>query len=594
MYRIATKLKNLFLGALTLVSLPVLSQSFLANLPDVGETTSRRIGGFSNGDLLIGDSSNERLLANVDGAVMLTRLDRCGHVVWSYSYRRSEEYLLFRQAIITDGGEVIAFGSAYRGGTELLFLLRVNGRGRLQDFRLIAPGTVDHFSYTIDYRNGMLMLFGLLFHFNTQKEGFVAVFNDHLHQLWSKRFAPFESEGVGIIAGNGSFIGRSGPFHYAFDSQGELLWGREVDRSEGVLPLAGPLEVDGGTVYQAYHAGQVFFYKLGAVGQLLWTSPRVPGTRDPAAMSRLSDGSVLATYNHDDGGNFRLSHIRLDAAIGSIISHHALHTAYRLHVGKYSQAVSPEGIITVVGHGALTPAYAVGIKHPLLQHDGQWTANNCFEWEPLSVWQRNQAMLTWIAIDTTVENGSMTVVPSEGSTTVSIYPFQLVDDCELIVPYEVLDYDTLLVCGQEWSVELPFGGFVWEDLEHGEPRIFNKSGLYTANNRNCDEPMQAVYKVEKPPCDCKVFLPTAITVNRDGLNDHIQLFSDCEIVEYTLSVYNRWGAKVRSRRVVPRSEQTQDEDLDFGHYVLVVQYNLVDKEGFVQEGQLVQEIKVLP
>ncbi|MFY0643734.1 MAG: gliding motility-associated C-terminal domain-containing protein [Bacteroidia bacterium] len=65
-----------------------------------------------------------------------------------------------------------------------------------------------------------------------------------------------------------------------------------------------------------------------------------------------------------------------------------------------------------------------------------------------------------------------------------------------------------------------------------EVEVSNKCGIDTAR-----------FTVDYHDCSCKAYVPNAITVNGDGLNDHFKPYLVCEleISEYLIQVYNRWG-----------------------------------------------------
>jgi len=48
------------------------------------------------------------------------------------------------------------------------------------------------------------------------------------------------------------------------------------------------------------------------------------------------------------------------------------------------------------------------------------------------------------------------------------------------------------------------------------------------------------------PCGCTVFAPSAFTPDGDLINDAWRPSFDCEVEEYSLKIFNRWGAEVWS------------------------------------------------
>jgi len=51
-------------------------------------------------------------------------------------------------------------------------------------------------------------------------------------------------------------------------------------------------------------------------------------------------------------------------------------------------------------------------------------------------------------------------------------------------------------------------------------------------------------EVIREDCDCKVYIPNAFTPDGDGINDLFQPQINCELSEYKLAIYNRWGEAI--------------------------------------------------
>ena len=58
--------------------------------------------------------------------------------------------------------------------------------------------------------------------------------------------------------------------------------------------------------------------------------------------------------------------------------------------------------------------------------------------------------------------------------------------------------------------------------------------------------------------ECQLFLPNSFTPNGDGINDIYEIYGDCPINEYQLSIFNRWGQVVF---------ESQDIDQNWSGYI---------------------------
>ena len=252
------------------ISLP--AQTYLKSLDHQEFSLNRKILALANGDILIGDSSIEGLRnVSVDGKIYLARLDNCGQVIWSYTYHQRNTYLEFRDFQINTIGEIFVYGSAYVNDfDEHIYLLKVSADGQMQDFRLFRTGTVDHFSYSIDIHQGMVICYGLLLDFNTRKEGFISIFDENLNFSHGIRFAPFNTGGAAIFSNAGNLICRSDAFLMSFNISGDLQWASKLNVAQVGVPIGGPFEIEDGFLLQGFQNDHTFFYKVNLEGDLVW------------------------------------------------------------------------------------------------------------------------------------------------------------------------------------------------------------------------------------------------------------------------------------------------------------------------------------
>lgn len=570
----------------------VAAQSYFLALPDDPETFNRRINRFSNDDILIGDSSDEGVFSQANGKVFLTRIDNCGNLVWSFSYERTTEYLEFKDVVLNGQDVIFAYGSAYRGGQELLFLLKVSPDGRLLNFKLVNTGTVDHFSYTMDIRNGELMVYGLLLDYNTQKRGFVSIFNEGFEYKWGKSFAPFESEGDAIIDSHHRYICRSSFFHYALSREGTLIWALEVDQTTGIQPLAGPLELPDGYVFQAFHNGTIFFYKLDTDGNLMWQTKKIATLKFVADMI-LINGKIIALTKHALTDRNTLARLIIDPSSGQIEEQTLLRTNESMDVDHVYQSVDQKGNFRILGNKALLEKYPLDVPYFLMQFPPDQKANNCFAWEPVNLDITNNIPLLFNPIDTILYDAGMSVENTDGLITVLPYDFPMKDVCGFKIEPTVITVDTTLACGVDWEIQLPSDEFVWEDAPAMRDRILRSAGVYRAVNRDCLEPVVYAYSLDKPECSCNLYLPNAITVNQDGVNDFFEIYSDCSIADYQLTVFNRWGMKILVQKNRAWDGRHPDGHFEAGLYLIRIEYRLMDAGGKIQVGHQMQEVVLL-
>lgn len=69
-------------------------------------------------------------------------------------------------------------------------------------------------------------------------------------------------------------------------------------------------------------------------------------------------------------------------------------------------------------------------------------------------------------------------------------------------------------------------------------------GIYSVTATNPCGESTAEARLERQPCDCKLYIPDAFTPNADGNNDVFTLVSNCNDMQWELVIYNRWGQQV--------------------------------------------------
>ncbi len=72
--------------------------------------------------------------------------------------------------------------------------------------------------------------------------------------------------------------------------------------------------------------------------------------------------------------------------------------------------------------------------------------------------------------------------------------------------------------------------------------------------------------------DC-IYIPNAFSPNGDGINDELQVFSNCETISYNFKVYNRWGGLLFSSSSIDepwRGENRDGRKVGLGVYVYLV------------------------
>lgn len=110
-----------------------------------------------------------------------------------------------------------------------------------------------------------------------------------------------------------------------------------------------------------------------------------------------------------------------------------------------------------------------------------------------------------------------------------------------------LSRELVQICrGDEATVKVEFerGSYKWFDGSVQRRRTFDKDGIYTVEVTNQCGVYTKEYVVDVINCECPFFIPNAFTPNYDGLNDEFKIGHSCELAEFRMQIFNRWGNMV--------------------------------------------------
>jgi gliding motility-associated-like protein len=154
---------------------------------------------------------------------------------------------------------------------------------------------------------------------------------------------------------------------------------------------------------------------------------------------------------------------------------------------------------------------------------------------------------------------------------------QVVINAEAAIRLPAFIQDTLACIGNKFKMNVAVAGataYAWDNGLIYSERIFDSSGRYYVtvfNNCSMDKKEFSVQYVE---CPCDVWTPNAFTPNNDGLNDQFKPIVQCEVQEYDLKIFHRWGGLVfqTKDKNKPWTGRTNQNDAPSGVYVWVVRY----------------------
>lgn len=95
--------------------------------------------------------------------------------------------------------------------------------------------------------------------------------------------------------------------------------------------------------------------------------------------------------------------------------------------------------------------------------------------------------------------------------------------------------------------------------------------------------------------DCVVNAPNIFSPNLDGFNDDFRAFSNCPILNYSIKIFDRWGAMVFSSDSIENTwdgQTPKKESLNAGLFVYIIEYE-AEQYGEMVSGKVVGEVTII-
>ncbi|MCI5059317.1 MAG: gliding motility-associated C-terminal domain-containing protein, partial [Flavobacteriales bacterium] len=172
--------------------------------------------------------------------------------------------------------------------------------------------------------------------------------------------------------------------------------------------------------------------------------------------------------------------------------------------------------------------------------------------------------------------------PQIAVDTAGLFWVEVTNSCVTLrdeIQVELLDVpsvdlgDDLIICDDSFAVfnvNQEHATFVWTDGRTGGIRNIARAGNIGVNIYNqCGTDFDEIL-IEKEDCSCNLYVPNSITPNGDFLNDGFRAYSDCELQNFTLLVFNRWGDIVYSSTNI--NDPWFPEEHQDGVYLYKIEY----------------------
>jgi gliding motility-associated-like protein len=106
--------------------------------------------------------------------------------------------------------------------------------------------------------------------------------------------------------------------------------------------------------------------------------------------------------------------------------------------------------------------------------------------------------------------------------------------------------DTLLCYGEPWLLTASGNAesYIWQDGKRSTQYSVEKPGTYYVIAKNGCGADTATVNIAFKTCECELLLPTAFTPNGDGRNDVFRPLHACNMSDFSLRIFNRFGEQL--------------------------------------------------
>ena len=155
------------------------------------------------------------------------------------------------------------------------------------------------------------------------------------------------------------------------------------------------------------------------------------------------------------------------------------------------------------------------------------------------------------------------------------------------IPKIDLGQDRIICDGEtiELNVINQYSDYLWHDQSRDSIYNITGSGTYfveVINECGMDRDTIVIW-------ECDLFIPNAFTPNADGTNDMFGVFSTCELLNYSMKIFNRWGGLIFNSDNPKRQWDgtVKGTQLIPGTYVYKFTFQFQGKEKQIKAGEIV-------
>lgn len=136
-------------------------------------------------------------------------------------------------------------------------------------------------------------------------------------------------------------------------------------------------------------------------------------------------------------------------------------------------------------------------------------------------------------------------------------------------------YDSLYTCPEN-SIQLlaseKLTSFEWNTGNLTNSLYTQQEGDYFVHEEKCPRDTHFFHVEVKDTCICELYVPNVFTPNGDGLNEGFKAESDCDLSEFRMQIFNRWGELVFESNDIQKAWEPHLDGIKSDMYVYMIDY----------------------
>lgn len=494
----------------------------------------------SDGGFVVAFTTQE----NFFDLIQLVKYDECNNIAFTKKFSVENHHMRLTEIILSSDGFYYIFGQFIVDNLNMdFFILKLDEGGNEISFQVMGNSNLlKDIPYTIqEMSNGNLMIFGNSRLGSNSGNNFFLVLDTQGNIIFEKAYFDAPTWGYATACSDG-FLGRMGRLIYKVDFNGNLVWANEYD---GIRYATQLLEVNDGYVGVSFSGSHTliiphFLFKLNKDGSVAWTSRNFLGYlggRGYPYLKSLPNGNFVVLDNSTDDLNPDLFHLQLleFSSDGELLDHQTLTSIYDLPA-----TISKD--VNVLLDGSVIFAASSGIGRDTLKV-GKTNIDLTFDCVDVqSIDEEDFTTITYEPrstniVDINFEKFNYDLVSTNTTPTNS-------RACESdVITFPPEQNDTTICAGEEMLLDFFLLGatYEWQDGSNASSFRVTQEGNYEVLIEKCGSSVTRTVQVELDECPCDIQTPNVFTPDSDGVNDDFQIISDCELFDFQMKIYNRWG-----------------------------------------------------